>query len=122
MSLSKYRLKFPEFKPGECRGVDMKEALETIKFARNSLSMYQTDTGEVEYLFTGFDEELMATLIVLMSCRPRLHQFLKLSVVITDELRKSNKKGIQVYGEAMKFVKENLSEELPRQRDGSIQS
>jgi len=113
MSLSKYRLKFPEFKPGECRGVDMKEALEAIKFSRNSISMYQTDTGEVEYLFTGFDEELMATLIVLMSCRPKLHQFLKLGVVITDELRKSNKKGVQLYEEAIKFVRENLSQEVP---------
>ena len=87
------------------------KALEEIKFSKNCLVMYQADTGEVEYLFTGFDEELLATLVVLTSIRPKLQQYLKLAVVITDQLRKSNSKGVQLYDEAIKFVRENLSQE-----------
>ena len=113
MSLSKYLLRFPEFKPEECRGANMQRALEEIKFSRNCLVMYQADSGEVEYLFTGFDEELMATLVVLMSLRPKLQQYMKLAVIITDQLRKSNSKGVQLYNEAIKFVRENLSQEIP---------
>jgi hypothetical protein len=113
MSLSKYRLSFPKFEPQECRGLSMREVLEEIKYSRNCLVIYQADKGQAEYLFTGFDEDLMATVIVLMSVRPKLHQFLKLAVVINDKLKKSAPKGTDLYNEAIKFIKTSLSNENP---------
>ena len=56
----------------------------------------------------------MATLIVLMSAHPKLHQFLKLGVVITDKLKQSVPKGTDLYKEASKFIKANRTSETKR--------
>lgn len=113
MNLSKYRLKFPLLKPEECRFEKMEYVLEEIKFSKNCLVIYEPHSGPVELLFTGLDEDMLASCIVLMAHHRQLYQFLKMAIIAVDRMDKPGKGSMKFYDEVVKFIKENFNDIVP---------
>ena len=109
MSLDKYRLRFPLDIPEKCREEKMEEVLEEIKFSRNCFVVFERFKGSMDLLFTGLNENMLATFVVLMCKQKQIFQFLKMCVIVAERLMKDNKKGMVTYNEAVKYCKENFS-------------
>jgi hypothetical protein len=114
MSLSKYRLKLPELKPEECRGIEMQEALEEIKYSRHCLVIYEPHRGPTEVLLTGLNKELFASILALLCQHPELLQFLKLLVIATEKVLKYDKRGMSFAEQISDWIEKNLSEVTPK--------
>jgi hypothetical protein len=113
MSLEKYRLRFPLDIPEKCREEKMEEVLEDIKFSRNCFVMFDRFDGSMDLLFTGLNEDTLATFVVLMCKHPQLFQFLKMALITTERLNKNHKSGMDFYDKALKYCKENFSDLVP---------
>jgi len=112
MSLTKMKMVFPNFQPKDCRAIDMRDALEEIKYSKNCLALLETDSNKLQYLFTGFNEELLSTLVVLLRTHIQLYEFLKFAIIISDELKKSHTKGIMLYSDVLTYLSQKFPETL----------
>ena len=119
MSLSKYRLKFPLLKLEECRYEKMEEVLQDLKHSKNCLVIFEPYSGPVELLFTGLNEDMLTSSIVLMAHHRQLYQFLKMAIIAVDRMDKPGKGGIKFHDEASKFIKENYNEIVPSSGKGA---
>lgn len=91
----------------------MDEVLEAIKFSKNCFVVFSPYSGTVELLFTGLNEEMLIDFIVLLCDKKPLKQFLKMAIIGSDYFEKSQKKGMDFYEQARKFIQENFSEIVP---------
>jgi hypothetical protein len=108
MSLDKKRLTWPIQVPETCRGENMEKLQEDIKFAVSLLAIFTRDDGSMDIVFTEFSEDLFATLVVLAIKYPELFQLLKWVVLAAEGLNRNPEKGMDVYNQALKFLKENF--------------
>jgi hypothetical protein len=109
MSLDKYRLTFPLDIPENCREEKMEEVLEEIKFSRNCFVVFDRYDSSTELLFTGLNENTLASFVVLMYKYPQLFQFIKMALITVERLTKNDKQGMDFYNKALKYCKENFS-------------
>ncbi len=86
MTPDKFKIKCPTLEPERCRGVDMKEALEEIKYSEHCLVLYAPYGKPCQMMFTGFNKEVLAMVAVLLGEYKTLHDFLKLAIVTVDRL------------------------------------
>lgn len=86
MTPDKLKIKCPSLEPQRCRGVDMAEALEEIKYSEHCLVLYAPYGNPCQMMFTGFNKDVFAMIVVLLAEYKTLHDFLKLAVVTNDRL------------------------------------
>lgn len=110
MSLNKYRYKLTEIYPEECRGQKMIELLEDMKYSKNCLAIFQPYSGSVEYVLTGFNEDMLASLTVLMCSDENIYKFLKLALVSTEKFKSSWDKGFKFHNESVKYLRQHFKE------------
>jgi len=113
--LDKYRLRFPLDIPEKCREEKMEAVLEDIKFSKNCFVVFERYDGGAELLFTGLNEDTLASFVVLMCKYKQLYQFLKMAVITAERLQKDNKKGMVTFNQAVNFCKENFSDIVPKE-------
>lgn len=86
MTPDKFRIKCPTIEPKRCRGVDMEHALDEIKFSEHCLVLYAPYGKPCQVMFTGYNKEVLAMIVVLLAESKTLHDFLKLAIVTVDKL------------------------------------
>ncbi|MDP4086623.1 MAG: hypothetical protein Q8934_18780 [Bacillota bacterium] len=117
MSLDKYRLRFPLDIPEKCREEKMEEVLENIKFSRNCFVVFEDYNGSSELLFTGLNENTLASFVVLLSKHEQFYQFLKMALITRERLMKNDKNGMDFYNKALKFCKENFCDMVAKEEE-----
>lgn len=86
MTPDKFKIKCPTLEPERCRGLEMHNALEEIKYSEHCLVLYAPYGNPCQMMFTGFNKEVFAMIVVLLSEYKTLHDFLKLAIVTADKL------------------------------------
>ncbi|MDP4285971.1 MAG: hypothetical protein Q8891_16275 [Bacteroidota bacterium] len=117
MSLDKYRLRFPLDIPEKCREEKMEEVLEDIKFSKNCFVLFERHDGGSELLFTGLNENTLASFVVLMCNQEQFYQFLKMALITRERLMKNDKNGMDFYNRALKFCEENFSDMVVKEEE-----
>lgn len=84
MTPDKFKIKCPTLDPEKCRGVDMDKALEELKYSEHCLVLYAPYGNPCQMLFTGFNKDVLAMIVVLLTEYKTLRDFLKLAIVTTD--------------------------------------
>lgn len=108
MSPDKFRIKFPSYEPELIRDNKTEEVLQDIKFSKHCFILYEPYDGPVEFLFTGFNEPLLVSFLVMLGQHEELHKFLKTAIICHEKLCKEKKKGMDLYSRALVFVKKHL--------------
>jgi hypothetical protein len=101
MTPDKFIIKCPTLEPKRCRGVDMEKALEEIKYSEHCLVLYAPYGKPCQTMFTGYNKEVLAMMVVLLAESKTLRDFFKLALVTTEKL------GTKRHGKAKNdFLKE----------------
>jgi hypothetical protein len=113
MCLNKYWFKLSSNLPENCRCSKMEEALEDIKFSKDCITIWTGYNNCPNLLTTGLTVDLLETLLVRMVIDEPLLQFFKLAVIISEDYKKDNKKGLETLQQVSKYVNEKLAGYVP---------
>lgn len=113
MSLNKYWFKLNCNLPKKCRCAKMEEALEDIKFSKDCITIWTDHNNSPNLLTTGLTVNLLESIVVRMVNDKPLLEFFKLAVVISEDYKKDNKKGLETLDEVSKYVNEKLADYVP---------
>lgn len=108
MTPDKFVIKCPTQEPEKCRGVEMHEALEEIKYSEHCLVLYSPYGRPCQMMFTGFNKKVFALIVVLLAESKKLFQFLKLAIVTVEKLgsKRKTKSNDEFLKEVEAFVDE----------------
>lgn len=102
MTPNKFTIKCPTLQPERCRGVDMHNALEEIKYSEHCLVLYAPYGRPCQMMFTGFNKNVFAMIVVLLADSVTLLKFLKLAIVTVEKL--GSKRQEKTKGDFLKEV------------------
>ena len=110
--MKKQPFKLPPIKSYEVDLQNTQLVIEKLQRATNIFTFFKNDNNEYQFYFSGFGEEELAMLLILMDKNQPLFDFLKSAVVCTELYRIDGLEGFKYQASLIEYIKKQSQLDL----------